>query len=129
MVAIAVGCYGGHRTVGVDMARTGTVPKVADRIETGWILPFRMRVGLISIGMAACAIRLIRGVRPGGGLAVAGMAAQAGQTGSMVPGIIWRRMVIAGKRPAGGRMTGIAFHCSHEMSGRFSGCLDAVVTA
>lgn len=82
--------YRRHRTVGVYVTRTGTVPQIADRIEGVRVFPLLVRSRLEVIGVAPCAVRLICGETPGSALAVTRMTAQTGQVGSVVARIIGR---------------------------------------
>ena len=128
-MAVAICRHRGHRAAGVDMAGTGTIPQFADRIISGRALGFQVTAGTVIVGVAASAVRLVGSVRPGHGLAVAGVAAGAGEPRAVIAGIIGRRMLIGRKGPAGDRVTCIALHRCHEMVGRFAGGRGAVMAA
>jgi len=127
MIAVPGPGNGSHCAVGVGVTGTGAISQLADGIS-GAINVFSWMAGPEVVGMAAGAIRLVSRGRPDNGLAVAGMTAQAGDTGIMIARIRGRTVAETDGYPGTGVVTVIALECRGEMPGRFARCGGAVMT-
>lgn len=129
MHAEVTGHDGSLSTIGVRVARAGTVAQLGNRVvDLDGPLEFDVGHRPIFVDVATGAIGLECGKLPGDGLGIPNVTAAAANSGPVVY-ISWRRVPVCHRRPEPRPVTSIAGRCRDDMAGRPALGCGAVVTA
>lgn len=133
VMTAAFGLDGGQGGIGIHVTGTGAILQFSHRIFycRGGIRNLGMRIGLVTVGMTARAIRTIRCIWPGGRIRVGGVTTGAAQieTCIVITGILGRGVHKYQWRPCGDGMTHIAFTRSGHVSCILAGGAVAIMAS
>src|SRR5512134_682622 len=117
----------GERAVGVDVAAPRAVLQLGHRVQELWRVHLLVRIRLEARSVAARAVRLVGGERPGCRFAVRGVAIHAGDA-RVVRLVVRREMSVRlCRRPGARRVACIAGACRYEVAGRLAAGAGAVM--